>query len=98
MKKLLVSFLFLLLLLTFPKEILAIYEPASFPNNKFGIHIADTADLPDAASLVNSSGGDWGYVTFVITEDNRDIFRWQTFCHLRIFPQSSPSQLSRLNL
>jgi len=46
-------------------------------NNYFGIHIADTSDLEDAANLVNSSGGDWGYVTFVIRKDERDTKRWQ---------------------
>ena len=51
--------------------------PQSVPNNEFGIHITDEKDLPDAANLVNSSGGDWGYVTFVITEAERDHDRWQ---------------------
>ncbi|MCX6704471.1 MAG: hypothetical protein NTZ07_03430 [Candidatus Woesebacteria bacterium] len=47
------------------------------PNNKFGIHITDEKDLPDAAALVNSSGGDWGYVTLVITEAERNYERFQ---------------------
>lgn len=51
--------------------------PNAVPNNKFGIHITDEKDLPDAATLVNSSGGDWGYVTLVITERERDHERWQ---------------------
>lgn len=51
--------------------------PNAVPNNKFGIHITDEKDLPDAATLVNSSGGDWGYVTLVITERERDHDRWQ---------------------
>ncbi len=51
--------------------------PQSVPNNKFGIHITDEKDLPDAVNLINSSGGDWGYVTFVITESARDHDRWQ---------------------
>ena len=46
-------------------------------NNKFGIHVFDESDLKDAAALVNSSGGEWGYVTMVIREDERDIQRWQ---------------------
>lgn len=50
---------------------------AERPNNKFGIHIFDESDLPDAAALVNSSGGEWGYVTIVIREDERDHDRWQ---------------------
>jgi hypothetical protein len=51
--------------------------PQSTLNNKFGIHITDEKDLTDAAALVNSSGGDWGYVTFVITEGERNHDRWQ---------------------
>lgn len=45
-------------------------------NNRFGIHILDESDLPDAASLVNSNGGSWGYVTFVIRADEMNIDRW----------------------
>lgn len=52
-------------------------NPLSVPNNKFGIHITSERDLSDAARLVNSNGGDWGYVTFVITEKERDSNRWQ---------------------
>jgi hypothetical protein len=37
----------------------------------------DENDIPDAANLVNSSGGDWGYVTLVIRKDERDTSRWQ---------------------
>jgi hypothetical protein len=57
--------------------VLAINSPSSVPNNKFGIHITEEKDLTDAANLVNSSGGDWGYVTLVITERERDRDRWQ---------------------
>jgi len=52
-------------------------SPQSVPNNKFGIHITDEKDLTDAANLVNTSGGDWGYVTFVITESERNYERFQ---------------------
>jgi hypothetical protein len=55
---------------------LAIYNPMSVPNNKFGIHVVDEHDLEEAAALVNSSGGSWGYVTFVIRKDERDNVRW----------------------
>lgn len=61
----------------FSKNASAIYDPLSVPNNKFGIHIISENDLGSAANLVNSSGGDWGYVTFVITEAERNIGRWQ---------------------
>lgn len=64
----------------------AIYDPLSVNNNKFGIHIAGTYDLEDAAKLVNSAGGDWGYVTLVITEGERDQDRWQkVFDRMRRF-------------
>ncbi len=56
---------------------LAISDPVSVPNNSFGIHIANIQDLEDAAKLVNSEGGDWGYVTLVITEGNRSVSLWQ---------------------
>lgn len=51
----------------------------SAPNNKFGIHlaVASDEDLQDAASLVNSSGGDWGYVTLVIEDKDRNREKWQ---------------------
>jgi len=61
----------------FTNSIHAIYEPTKVTNNHYGIHIIDTLDLEDAAKLVNSSGGDWGYVTFVIRKDERDTKRWQ---------------------
>jgi hypothetical protein len=69
-------FLFFLVLFT-PLKTLAVYDPVSVPNNSFGIHIANISDLEDAAKLVNSEGGDWGYVTLVITEDNRTVGVWQ---------------------
>jgi hypothetical protein len=69
-------FLFSLTILT-PLKTLAIYDPVGIPNNSFGIHIANIQDLDDAAKLVNSAGGDWGYITLVITEDNRTVSIWQ---------------------
>lgn len=33
--------------------------------------------MENAKNLINSSGGDWGYVTIVITEKERDHDRWQ---------------------
>ncbi len=65
-------------LLCFPlTPIYAKYDPLSVPNNRFGIHVADPNDIGETSELVNSSGGDWGYVTFVIQEDNRDQGKWQ---------------------
>lgn len=70
--------LFLLLgffLLVVPAH--AIYDPLSVPNNKYGMHIADFNDIADVAPLVNSSGGDWGYITLVASDADRDSGRWQ---------------------
>jgi hypothetical protein len=62
----------------------AIEDPLKSPNNKFGIHLHDENDLQDAYNLVNSNGGDWGYVTLVIREEERDLKRWQqTFDKMR---------------
>lgn len=85
MKKIFFS-LFLLAILSFItlQPVKATIDPLSTPNNKFGIHIVDENDLDDAASLVNSSGGSWGYVIMVITENDRNIAKWQsTFDKMR---------------
>ncbi len=48
-------------------------------NNKFGMHLAvpDENELRQVAELVNSSGGDWGYVTVVIQENDLNKQKWQ---------------------
>ena len=61
----------------FSKNTKAIVNPKEYPNNRFGIHILNTVDITKAAELVNSSGGDWGYVTMVIQENDRNIKKWQ---------------------
>jgi len=76
MKKLATLLLSLALLVLQVSTVLATVDPLSVPNNIFGIHLMDENDLTDAASLVNSNGGDWGYVTIVIREDERDTARW----------------------
>jgi hypothetical protein len=57
----------------------AIYDPLSAPNNKFGIHILFPEEISDAAPLVNSGGGDWGYVTIPIQASDRNLDKWQKF-------------------
>src|SRR3989338_4464705 len=57
----------------------ASYDPVSRTNNIFGIHILFPAELEKAAKLVNSSGGDWGYVTIPIQYGDRDLDKWQDF-------------------
>jgi hypothetical protein len=54
-----------LVILLFPFNIMA---QESHPNNKFGIHLAqpEDSDIDRADELVNSNGGEWGYITLVI--------------------------------
>jgi len=59
-----------------------VFPKAGFANekvNKFGIHILDPSDLKNAQELVNSSGGDWGWVTVVIRDDDMNFDKWQNF-------------------
>ncbi len=77
-----------LLLFSLPQRIFAVYDPLSVPNNKYGMHTVESMDIPDIAPLVNSSGGDWGYVTLVIGENDRNPDKWQ-----RVFDQMRKSHL-----
>lgn len=73
--------LFFLYLGIFTTSARAIVDPLASPNNKFGIHIiAPTHDESSpAAQLVNSAGGDWGYVTLLIEGKDKNLDKWQTF-------------------
>ncbi len=64
----------LLILILFP-----ITTFAAESNNKFGIHLAQPhmEEISKIKELVNGNGGDWGYVTLVIQEDDRDNNKWQ---------------------
>lgn len=76
------SFLLLILLLgNFSTKAYAVEDPLLVPNNKFGIHIISPTieEASSAAQLVNSSGGDWGYVTVVIQSNDRKKEKWQDF-------------------
>jgi hypothetical protein len=57
----------------------ATYDPHSVANNVFGIHILFPEELSEAAKLVNSSNGDWGYVTIPIQASDKNIVKWQKF-------------------
>ncbi len=61
------------------KPTYAIVDPLAVSNNKFGIHIisATQDEIDPAVKLVNSSGGDWGYVTVLIEDKDRDQNKWQ---------------------
>ena len=61
------------------KPALAIYDPASVPNNKVGIHILFPSEIDAAAHLINSTGGDWGYVTIPIAVTDLNLTKWQAF-------------------
>lgn len=77
-------FLFLTLCILLPKPAFAIIDPLSTPNNKFGIHIitATPDEIQPAIDLVNSNGGDWGYITFLIESKDRDQSKWQKIFNL----------------
>lgn len=62
-----------------PKASFAIVDPLAVPNNKFGVHILFTSELEKAKELVNSSGGDWGYITIPIQAIDKDLVKWQKF-------------------
>lgn len=61
--------------------VLALYDPRTVAGNKAGVHILNPSELDDAAKLVNSNGGDWGYVTVPIQPTDRHKDTWQEFMH-----------------
>ena len=74
--------LLLFIILSFPLSIFA-----ADSNNKFGIHLAqpNTEEFSKVKELVNSNGGDWGYITLVIQENDRNKEKWQDiFDQLRL--------------
>jgi hypothetical protein len=78
-----VKFFIVLLLLAscflLPTRTYAIEYPLNKPNNKVGIHILFDTELTQAAQLINTSGGDWGYVTIPIQVGDKDLVKWQKF-------------------
>ncbi len=78
MKKILAIVITFFLLLVFVSQTLA-YDPTTRPNNKFGIHILNPSEVSDAVKLVNSNGGDWGYITIPVQAGDKDIKKWQDF-------------------
>lgn len=54
-------------------------NPLAVPNNKIGIHVLSASEISDAAKLVNSNGGDWGYVLIPIQAGDKDMAKWQHF-------------------
>ena len=72
LRKKIFLFLFLSFWFIFSKSILA-------SENIFGLHLTQTQDLSAAKDIINSSGGDWGWVTIVIRLDQLDHQTWQDF-------------------
>jgi len=60
-------------------QVFAIENPLGVSNNKFGVHILFPEELGEASDLVNSSSGDWGYVTIPIQSRDKDLLKWQKF-------------------
>lgn len=50
---------------------------AESQTNKFGIHISEINEAQKASDLVNSQGGEWGYVTLIINSNDRQVKKWQ---------------------
>lgn len=48
-------------------------------NNIFGFHLSTTQinDVNEISQIVNSNGGDWGYITFVVQLSHRNASEWQ---------------------
>ena len=78
-KIVLVTLFFTFVALPFSTKANAIYDPHSVTNNIFGIHILFPEELSKAAELVNSNGGDWGYVTIPIQASDKNLDKWQKF-------------------
>jgi hypothetical protein len=47
--------------------------------NIFGLHLTQPEDLSTAKDIINSNGGDWGWITIVIRLDQLDKKMWQDF-------------------
>lgn len=54
-------------------------NPLAVANNKIGIHVLSGSEIDSAAKLVNSNGGDWGYVLIPIQAGDKDMAKWQNF-------------------
>ena len=67
------------LILLFTLIFLPLSVFAATPNNKFGMSLAqpNIDQFNEVKKLVNSNGGDWGYVTLIIEEKDRNKDKWQ---------------------
>lgn len=62
-----------------PQKAFSFFNPLSRPNNFHGIHILFPSELSQASELVNSTTGEWGYVTIPIQSNDKDLVKWQGF-------------------
>lgn len=76
-----ISFSVVLSLFVSVSSAFAIVDPLAVTNNKFGIHLIHPTkdETSPAAELINSSGGDWGYVTVLIESKDKSKDKWQDF-------------------
>lgn len=79
MLKVVIFILLVLYFTLYSETIYAIVEPRSVLNNKYGIHILFASEIEEASALVNSNGGDWGYVTIPIQATDKNLEKWQKF-------------------
>lgn len=79
MKQAYIFFVFLFIFLSTVSASFAIEDPLSLPNNKMGVHILFATEINLASNLINSNGGDWGYVTIPIQAGDKDLEKWQKF-------------------
>lgn len=79
MKKFLCFLSTIYYLLVAAPQAMALYDPRTTTNNIMGVHILHPEEIEPAARLVNSNGGDWGYVTVPIQPTDRDLVKWQNF-------------------
>lgn len=78
-KSKLILIFFLLFFLNLKSSVFAIYDPLSVKNNIVGVHILFPDEIFQAKDLINSTGGDWGYVTIPIQSSDKDLVKWQKF-------------------
>lgn len=75
----LISNLFLLICVSLVTSYLLPVTVSAKGKNIFGLHLTQTSDIFAAKDVVNSSGGQWGWITLVVRLDKLDQNTWQEF-------------------
>ncbi len=73
------KFRIFLILLSFVLILASPDKTKAVDKNIFGLHLTQLQDLESAKTIINSSGGDWGWITLVIRLDQLDHNAWQNF-------------------